>query len=44
MQHFMDCVAQQTNPRTDAAEAIAVLAVLQAAQSSLDGQGEWINV
>ena len=33
-QHFIDCVARDESPRTDADEAIAVLAVLQAAQGA----------
>jgi UDP-2-acetamido-3-amino-2,3-dideoxy-glucuronate N-acetyltransferase len=44
MQHFIDCVISGTSPVTDAREAIAVLSILQAAQKSLDGQGEWFNV
>lgn len=44
MQHFLDCIASRATPRTDAAEAIRVLSVLQAGQASLDGQGDWINV
>jgi UDP-2-acetamido-3-amino-2,3-dideoxy-glucuronate N-acetyltransferase len=37
MQHFLDCVVDMHPPRTDAAEAIAVLVALAAAQRSLDG-------
>jgi UDP-2-acetamido-3-amino-2,3-dideoxy-glucuronate N-acetyltransferase len=44
MQHFLDCIANGTPPRTDAAEANRVLAVLQAAQLSLDEGGGWIHV
>ena len=44
MQHFVDCIANNERPRTDAKEAIAVLSVLQAAQNSLDRQGIWIDV
>jgi UDP-2-acetamido-3-amino-2,3-dideoxy-glucuronate N-acetyltransferase len=44
MQHFLDCIATRTTPRTDAEEAIMVLGVLQAAQGSLDRRGEWVDV
>ncbi|MFM6852635.1 MAG: Gfo/Idh/MocA family protein [Sphingopyxis sp.] len=44
MQHFVDAVANGTRPLTDAREAVAVLAVLQAGQQSLESAGEWINV
>ncbi len=33
--HFLDCVAQQETPRTDGAEAVRVLRVLQAAEASI---------
>lgn len=39
MQHFLDCVAGRSAPRTDAAEATRVLEVLAAAQRALDGGG-----
>jgi|HubBroStandDraft_1064217.scaffolds.fasta_scaffold00141_29 UDP-2-acetamido-3-amino-2,3-dideoxy-glucuronate N-acetyltransferase len=35
LEHFRDCVATRTPPRTGAAEAIAVLAVLEAARDSM---------
>ncbi|MEQ1509323.1 MAG: Gfo/Idh/MocA family oxidoreductase [Sphingopyxis sp.] len=44
MQHFIDCVDANERPLTDADEAIAVLAVLQAGQRSLDSEGGWVNV
>lgn len=34
-QHFMDCIAQNHKPRTDGAEGLRVLQVLDAAQQSL---------
>lgn len=34
-QHFIDCIAQNHNPRTDGAEGLRVLQVLDAAQQSL---------
>jgi UDP-2-acetamido-3-amino-2,3-dideoxy-glucuronate N-acetyltransferase len=37
MQHFLECVAGEHPPLTDAAEATAVLEVLSAAQRALDG-------
>lgn len=44
MEHFVDCIIKRTQPRTDADEANRVLSVLQAAQTSLDGHGDWIDV
>lgn len=41
--HFLQCIASGVKPRTDATEGIRVLAVLQAAQSSLDKDGEGIR-
>lgn len=37
--HFLDCVATGERPRTDAEEGLRVLAVLDAAQQSLDADG-----
>jgi len=37
--HFLECVEQRRTPRTDGAEALRVLEVLEAAQVSLDRQG-----
>ena len=34
-QHFLDCVAEQATPRTDGAEAVRVLRVLQSAEASI---------
>lgn len=44
MQHFLDCIRTGARPRTDAAEAMAVLAVLQAGEASLNQEGAWIHV
>lgn len=44
MQHFLDCVATGSVPRTDSSEAIRVLTVLEAAQLSIDSRGKWVNV
>lgn len=44
MQHFLDCMRTGARPRTDAAEAMAVLAVLQAGEASLEQEGVWIHV
>ncbi len=38
-QHFMDCCETQAVPRTDGAEGLRVLQVLDAAQRSLDAHG-----
>jgi UDP-2-acetamido-3-amino-2,3-dideoxy-glucuronate N-acetyltransferase len=39
-QHFIDCCDQRSEPKTDGAEGIRVLQLLQAAQASLDDNGE----
>ena len=44
IEHFLDCIAQNRRPLTDAAEALRVLAVLQAGQASLDNDGAWTPV
>jgi UDP-2-acetamido-3-amino-2,3-dideoxy-glucuronate N-acetyltransferase len=41
--HFLECVAAGRKPRTDATEGLRVLSVLQAAQSSLDKDGEAVQ-
>lgn len=38
-EHFLDCCRGRSTPRTDGAEAVRVLRVLQAAQSSLEKSG-----
>ncbi|QJB69756.1 Gfo/Idh/MocA family protein [Parasphingorhabdus halotolerans] len=43
MQHFIDCLAESKSPRTDAAEATRVLAVLQCAESSLENDNKWVK-
>jgi len=43
-EHFLDCVAQKRPPRTDAQEGLRVLAVLDAAQKSLDAQGRPVSL
>jgi len=37
--HFLDCCRDRTTPRTDGAEGVRVLRVLQAAQASLKQDG-----
>src|SRR5579884_2371473 len=39
-QHFLDCCRGRYKPRTDGREGLLVLALLQAAQRSLDADGE----
>ncbi|HVV70017.1 MAG TPA: DapH/DapD/GlmU-related protein, partial [Verrucomicrobiae bacterium] len=39
-QHFLTCCQERLAPRTDGAEGVRVLEVLQAAQKSLDNDGE----
>ena len=41
--HFLKCISSGDRPRTDANEGLRVLAVLQAAQSSLDKDGEAVQ-
>jgi UDP-2-acetamido-3-amino-2,3-dideoxy-glucuronate N-acetyltransferase len=40
--HFLHCISSGSRPRTDASEGLRVLSVLQAAQESLDKDGEGI--
>ena len=40
--HFLDCCLQRRTPRTDAREGLRVLRVLQAAQKSLERDGETV--
>lgn len=42
-QHFIECCVDRRAPRTDGAEGLRVLSVLQAAQRSLDSKGEAFN-
>ncbi len=42
-QHFLDCCAERRPPRTDGHEGLRVLRVLQAAQVSLDREGEKVD-
>lgn len=44
LRHFIECVQTRSTPRTGPEEAIPVLAVLQAAQSSLDHGGDWTEL
>lgn len=37
--HFLDCIASRRRPATDGAEALRVLAVLEACQHSIDHEG-----
>lgn len=43
-QHFIDCIATRTPPRTGIQNGIDVLTVLQAAQQSLDAGGTTIEI
>ncbi len=40
VQHFYECIAQEVPPRTGVDDAIRVIAMLKAAQESLDTKGE----
>lgn len=42
-QHFVECCTHRRAPRTDGLEGLRVLSVLQAAQRSLDADGEAVN-
>ncbi|MCA9323152.1 MAG: Gfo/Idh/MocA family oxidoreductase, partial [Planctomycetes bacterium] len=41
--HFLECIDSRQRPLTDTAHALSVLWVLEAAQRSLERQGEWIQ-
>lgn len=41
--HFLDCCAKRQHPRTDGNEGLRVLSVLQAAQASLEKDGEGVS-
>ncbi len=41
--HFLSCCGDRRPPRTDGREGLRVLTVLEAAQRSLDGDGEAVN-
>ncbi|MBT4642785.1 MAG: Gfo/Idh/MocA family oxidoreductase, partial [Deltaproteobacteria bacterium] len=43
-QHFLDCIAENTQPVTDGEEGLAVLSVLIACQKSLDSDGKLIQM
>lgn len=40
--HFLACVSERSTPRTDGSEGLRVLAVLDAAQRSLDNHGQGV--
>jgi UDP-2-acetamido-3-amino-2,3-dideoxy-glucuronate N-acetyltransferase len=42
--HFLECCETRTRPRTDGAEGVRVLQVLQAAQASLEKGGETVSL
>lgn len=42
--HFLDCCRTRARPRTDGREGLRVLQVLQAAQASLDRDGEAVSM
>lgn len=42
--HFLECCDQRRTPRTDGAEGLRVLRVLQAAQQSLEQDGEAVSI
>lgn len=43
-EHFLECVAQRTRPRTDAESAVRVLRVLESCEHSLSHQGQPVAV
>ena len=43
-QHFIDCIRQSLKPKTDGEEALRVLKVLEACQSSLEQEGKAISI
>jgi UDP-2-acetamido-3-amino-2,3-dideoxy-glucuronate N-acetyltransferase len=42
-QHFIECCRDRRSPRTDGREGLLVLSLLQAAQNSLDAEGEAVD-
>jgi UDP-2-acetamido-3-amino-2,3-dideoxy-glucuronate N-acetyltransferase len=42
-QHFLDCVATRTRPRTDGEEGLRVLSVLQRCQEALEAKGSVVG-
>jgi len=43
-QHFLNCVATRTTPRSDAADGLRVVKILDAAQSSLEQDGKPVSL
>lgn len=43
-QHFLDCIATRSAPRTDGKEGLRVLKVLEACQRSLESQGSPVDL
>ncbi len=43
-QHFIDCIINNSQPRTDGVEGLRVLTVLQACQKSLENKGKVVSV
>jgi predicted dehydrogenase len=44
LEHFLDCCASGTRPRTDGWNGVRVVAALEAAQRSLDKGGQQVEV
>jgi UDP-2-acetamido-3-amino-2,3-dideoxy-glucuronate N-acetyltransferase len=42
--HFIECIQSGATPLTDGEEALRVVQVLEAAQTSLARSGEWIEL
>lgn len=43
-QHFLECIRERNNPRTDGENGVRVLRILQAGEKSLEKQGEPVTV
>jgi predicted dehydrogenase len=42
--HFIECIQSRATPLSDGWEALRVVEVLEAAQTSLERSGEWIEL
>lgn len=43
-EHFLNCVATREKPRTEAAEAMLAVEIIEACQRSLECDGAWVNL
>lgn len=43
-EHFIDCILNNKDPRSDGADGLKVIRVLDAAQKSLEQSGKWVKI